>query len=140
MLPDYLILFPLPISIFFTIKYILAAFRNQIQPNTVTWTVWAISSLLSFSAAISSGNNILQLFTTFTSGFFPLLTVLSLIIIHRGRFKLSKLDFGCIFLAFVGLALWKTLGDPIFAFSAGLLADMAGFLPTIIKTVKDPKS
>jgi hypothetical protein len=35
-------------------------------------------------------------------------------------------------LAFVGLVLWKTLGDPIFAFSAGLLADMAGFLPTVI--------
>jgi hypothetical protein len=106
----------------------------------VTWTVWAISSLLSFSAAISSGNNFLQIFTTFTAGFFPLLTVLSLIVIHKGRFKLSSLDFSCIFLALVGLVLWKYLDNPIFAFSAGLLADMIGFFPTIIKTIKDPKS
>jgi hypothetical protein len=109
MFPEYIILFPLPISIFFTIKYIKSAFQNQIQPNIVTWTVWAISSLLSFSAAFSLGNNFLQIFTTFTAGFFPLLTVLSLIIIHKGRFQLSKLDFSCIFLALLGLAFWKTL-------------------------------
>jgi hypothetical protein len=140
MLPEYITLLTLPISILFTIKYIIAAFQNQIQPNIVSWSVWSVSSLLSFSAAFSLGSDFLQIFSTFTAGFFPLLTVLSLIIIHKGKFKLSKLDFICIILALVGLVFWKTLGNPIFAYSAGLLADMIGFLPTILKTIKNPKS
>jgi hypothetical protein len=140
MLPEYITLFTLPVSILFTIKYITAAFQNRIRPNIVSWSVWSVSSLLSFTAAFISGSNFLQIFSTFTAGFFPLLTVLSLIIIHRGKFRLSKLDFVCIILALVGLVFWKTLGNPIFAYSAGLLADMIGFLPTIYKTIKDPKS
>ena len=140
MLPDYAVLFSLPISIFFTSKYIYSAYKDKIQPNIVSWIVWSVASLLSFASSFLSGTNFLQIFSTFTAGFFPFLTVIVLIIIHKGRFKLSKLDLVCFVLAILGLVLWKTLDNPIYAYIAGILADMFGFFPTIFKTLKEPKS
>ena len=143
MLPEYVILLPLPISIFFTFRYIYFAYIGKIQPNIVTWSVWAAASLLSFYAALSSGSGFLQIFTTFTSGFFPLLTVLVLIIAQKGKVSFTKFDIFSLIIAICGLVVWKVFDDPsyvVIAFLAGLFADMAGFMPTIIKTFKMPKS
>lgn len=139
MLPSYFVFLTLPVSIYYTLKYIQDTLSNKIQPNIVSWAVWATASLLSFFVALSTGIPFLELFSTFISGLVPLIIVLVLIFVNKGKFIFSKLDIFCFGLAILGLILWKILG-PIYGYGFGLLADMTGFVPTLVKTFKNPKS
>ena len=52
----------------------------------------------------------------------------------------NKLDIFCLVIAFLGIILWQTTANPVFALYASILADFFGMIPTIIKTYKHPET
>ena len=52
----------------------------------------------------------------------------------------TRLDLACLAVALLGLVGWQIVGDPLIALVFAIIADFIGFIPTFVKTYKDPNS
>jgi hypothetical protein len=138
MLPKFIILFLLPFYIYSTWKYLSSVHSGKTVPNLVTWGFWALAPIVSFLASVSTGVDPLSIFSTFTSGFFPL--VIFVYSVFRSRFilKFSSLDKLCLFTASMSLVVWYLTKDPFFALLLSIVTDLIAGLPLLINSYKNP--
>src|SRR5258708_25058492 len=120
-------------------SYLLDAIRGKIQPNKVSWLLWAIAPLVAFAAEISQGVGI-QAFTTFIVGFVPLIIFIASFANKKAEWKLSKLDIICGLLSLLGIIMWFTTKVGNIAILFSILADGLAAVPTIVKSYSHPES
>lgn len=119
--------------------YIKETIQGKIQPNKVTWFLWAVAPLVAFAAEISQGVGILSL-ATFMVGFVPLI-VFGASFLHKGAaWKLSYFDMVCGFLSIVGILLWYITRVGNLAILFSIFADLLAAVPTIVKSYHFPES
>jgi hypothetical protein len=121
------------------LSYLRDTLKGNIQPNKVSWFVWALAPLIAFFATIQQGVGI-QSLLTFMVGFNPLLIFLASFVNKKAYWKLTKLDFLCGILAILGLILWQITAIGNIAILFGILADLLAGVPTIIKSYKSPET
>ncbi len=120
-------------------SYLLDTIRGKIQPNKVSWLLWAIAPLVAFAAEISQGVGI-QAFTTFIVGFVPLIIFIASFANKKAEWKLSKLDIICGLLSLLGIIMWFTTKVGNIAILFSILADGLAAVPTIVKSYSHPES
>ena len=120
-------------------RYIWLTLRGRVQPNRVTWFLWALAPMIAFAAELQQGVG-LQSILTFMVGFGPLLILIASFVGRRSTWKLTRFDMTCGVLSLLGLALWAVTrhGDVAIIFS--ILADGLAAVPTIVKAYRDPES
>lgn len=117
--------------------YVLLKPGSTLRPNRASWFVWWLIDVSGVAALIAAGSyKAVPMFAAFSLGSIFVL-ILS---IKRGEGGFSKLDVGCVITAVVGLGLWAISGKPLLAIIALMTAALAGTLPTIVKSWKDPRS
>lgn len=119
--------------------YVIATLKGKIQPNRVSWFLWALAPMIAFAAEIYKGVGI-QALMTFMVGFGPALVLLSSFAAKRAVWKLGVFDFICGGLSLVGLALWALTREGNVAISFSILADGLAALPTVAKSYKYPET
>lgn len=121
------------------ISYIKDTLQGKVQPNRVSWGLWAVAVSIAFTAEISQGVKI-QSLTTFIVGFVPLLIFLASFVNKKAYWKITKFDLLCGSLSLIGLLFWwiTKVGNVAIVFS--IFADLAAGIPTLIKSYKYPKS
>ncbi len=121
------------------LNYLIDTLRGRVQPNKVTWLLWALAPLIAFTAEMGQGVGLVSVIT-FLAGFFPLLIFLASFLNRKSRWKLTTFDFICGGLSVVGLLLWyiTRLGNIAITFS--ILADLLAGIPTLIKSFNTPQS
>lgn len=119
------------------LSYLIDTIKGKTKPNKISYGLWALASLIAFTAEISQGVGIHSLLT-FSVGFGPLIIFLASFVNKQAQWKLSGFDIGCGVLALVGLFLWwfTKVGNIAIAFS--IAADALAALPTIIKSYLYP--
>ena len=127
------------IGIIGTISYLKDTLTGKVQPNKVSWFLWAIAPLVAFGAEITQGVG-LQSLMTFMVGFGPLLIFIASFINKKSYWKIEKLDLLCGSLSIVGLILWgiTKIGNLAILFS--VLADGLASVPTVEKSWKAPET
>lgn len=114
-----------------------AILTGKARPHRTTRFVLFVIAILSTSALFAQQSFVAFIFSATilisTSATF----VLS---IKSGMGGISKLDLLCLFLAILGIGLWKTTNNPTIGLYAAILADFTGFIPTLVKTYKIPDS
>lgn len=120
-------------------SYLKDTIQGKVQPNRVTWFLWALAPLIAFTAQIQEGVG-LEAVLTFSVGFNPLLVFLASFLNKKAQWKLTKFDFICGGLSVLGLILWFITKDPIMAIVFAILADTLAALPTIVKSWKEPET
>jgi hypothetical protein len=120
-------------------SYLKDTLKGKVQPNKVSWLLWAIAPLVAFAAELSQGVGI-QSLTTFIVGFIPLVVLIASFTSKKAEWKLSKLDVICGVFSFLGIILWFTtkVGNVAILFS--IIADGLAAIPTIIKSYYHPES
>lgn len=121
------------------IKYLIETIQGKIQPNKVSFLLWALAPLIAFAAEIKQGVGI-QALLTFSVGFGPLLIFFASFINKKADWKLGPFDFICGALSLIGLFLWYITKNGNIAIIFALLADGLASLPTIVKTYHYPET
>lgn len=121
------------------ISYIKDTIQGKIQPNRVSWGLWALAVAIAFSAEVSQGVGI-QSLATFMVGFTPLLIFLASFVNKKAYWKLTKFDLLCGALSIIGLILWfvTKIGNIAILFS--IFADLMAGVPTLVKSYKFPET
>ncbi len=123
------------IELLATARYIHAVLRGETRPSRASWLIWAPLAWLTLAGSVEAG-------ATATSAKLAAsalgVTAIAAAALVRGTGGLKPSDVVCFSLAGCGLGLWMTSGDPVHGLSMFLLADLAGALPTLRDTWRDP--
>ncbi len=117
------------------VPYIRSILRGETKPHRTTRLVYLAIGLLTTLSLLAAGDRV--------AIWISAVSLLQAIILFflgltYGVGGWSKTDLLCLTLACVGIFAWQTTKDPLLGLYFGILADLAGTIPTIIKTWHDP--
>ena len=121
------------------LAYLIATLHGKAKPNPVSWLLWSVVPLITFTAGISAGIGT-DMIITLAAGISPLLVFCAAIYKQPKSFKLQGLNLVCVIVASIGILLWPTTQNPEIAIAILILADLFSSLPTIIKARKKPST
>jgi hypothetical protein len=118
-----------------TVPYIVETIPGNTKPRIVTWLTWTLLTGVAGAASLSAGQ--------FGAAVFALLgTVATSAVVVAGlRFgdrSFTTLDLFCLAGGLLGLLLWLSLDNPIFAIWAAILIDFVGLVPTLVHAWTQP--
>lgn len=115
--------------------YVHAIFARGVRPQRMTRLLMMVITALSF-AALAVAHDVPGALLAFTS-FLPAI-VLWVVSLKRGMGGSDPLDYICLALCCVGLALWLVSGDSFLGLVLSVVADVVACVPSFIKTIKLP--
>ena len=127
------------LGLFGSLRYAAATVAGRVQPNLVTWSLWAAAPLIAFAAQLDAGVG-LPAVPTLSAGLGPLIVVVASLASPGRRARLGPFDLACGATAVVALAVWLGLGQAPVAVFIAVAADGVAALPTILKAWRDPWS
>lgn len=134
---NILIILSVLLALFGYAVYFVSILNGKAKPHRTTRLVIFIISSLSTASLFAQGNRV----AIWLSGVFAVSSlVIFLLSIKYGIGGFSKLDISCFVIAIFGIGLWVYTKNPVLALFSSIVADFTGYLPTIIKSYKLPKS
>lgn len=121
------------------ISYLVDTIKGKVQPNRVSWFLWAVAPLIAFTAQIQQGVGI-QSLATFIVGFIPLVIFIASFVNKEAEWKITRLDMICGLLSVGGLILWYITKVGNVAILFAILADGLAAIPTIVKSYYYPET
>jgi len=117
--------------------YLYDILKGKTKPQRVTWFIWGVLSTIAFisQAQLNGGWSLLFVGLNALGGI--LVFLLSL---HYGVGGWTRLDKVALVVAFIGVIISLVIKQPIVALAGVVLADLAGLVPTIRKTLRNPES
>ena len=119
--------------------YVRSMLKGSVKPNRVSWALWSIAPMISFSASVSNGTGLAAV-PVFMAGFGPLIIFVASFAVKGGHWKLAKLDYSCGLLSVLALVFWAMTSDPNIAIGFSILSDTLASVPTIIKGWQYPET
>lgn len=139
MLPGYIVYISIITSIFCAYFYVRDIWQGKTKPNLASWFIWLLAPIIAGFVLLQDGAGVsaLPVFMAATS---PLLVMLSALIRKNAYWKLSTLDYVCLFLSLCALIAWVFLKQGVLATIFAILADGIAFIPTYVKSWKSPET
>jgi hypothetical protein len=119
--------------------YLLAVLRGRARPNLVSWSLWALTPMITVVAQVQSGAGI-EVAVTVALGLGPLAVCGAMIATGRAVIAPTTSDLLCGASALVGIVAWQLVGDPLLAIGFCIAADLMASVPTVRKSYRDPDS
>ncbi len=117
--------------------YVKSILRGISKPHRTTRLVYLIIGLLTTTSLLASGN--------MTALYISAASLIQSIILYGlsfrygiGGWEMSSIV--CLICALTGIAVWQITNNPLIGLYSGILADLFGSIPTIIKTINVPHS
>ncbi len=136
---EYWIYFGVFVQSIGTLTYAYLTLKGEVQPNRMTWFIWALAPMLAGGIAWYEGVGIVAL-PVFSAGFFPFIVFIASFFNPKAYWKLGTLDYIAGASALVALFFWAFLQSTSLAIILLVLANALAFFPTLIKAWKFPKS
>jgi hypothetical protein len=117
--------------------YFIAILKGQARPHRTTRFIFLFITALTTLSLFAQGNRValwLSVVSTFQS------IVIFGLSMKYGMGGRSKTDILCLIMAFVGIIAWQITKNPLAALYFSIAADFTGFLPTLIKTYRLPRT
>jgi hypothetical protein len=119
------------------VAYLLDTLKGRVKPNRVSFLLWSIAPFIAFAAQIKQGVG-LESLMTFSTGFLPLLILISSFVNKKAEWKITRFDLVCGILSVVGLLLWVVTRVGNVAIFFSIVADGLAAVPTLMKAYKYP--
>lgn len=117
--------------------YIIDTYKRKTSPHIFTWMIWSIIVLLAFFGQWSQGGGAGSWSTGVTGLIVIIITVLAL---RNKNTEISQSDKIFFVLAILAIIPWYLTKDPTLSVIMATAIDAFAFIPTIRKTIKNPKS
>lgn len=137
---QYLVLIGALCSIVFGSVYLISTIQGKVQPNKVTWLLWALSPMISVIATISATGFDWAILPVFMAGFMPMLVFIASLFNKSAYWQLNLLDYLCGIVAIFAIIIWHLTNDPILAIIFSILSDAIASVPTLHKAWFYPNS
>ncbi len=120
------------------LTYIVSILKNETQPHRMTKVIIFFVTALNFAGIVAVHGNMGALI--FTGMLLLQSVVITGLTLWKGVGGTSKIDYICLIIAIIGVIGWKLTGNPILGISFSILADLAAYVPTFIKTWQHPST
>jgi hypothetical protein len=120
-------------------SYVVQTVRGRIQPNRVTWFMWAAAPLLAFTVEIQYGVGLRSLMT-FMVGISPLAVFVASFVNRSAQWRVGALDYACGALSAAGTIGWLVTRTGLVALGASIAADLVAGIPTLVKAWRHPET
>lgn len=119
--------------------YLRDVHNKRVNPHILTWIGWAFVTALGGSAMLASGSQWIVVIL-FANSFLCVFIALYSIFEKVGIWSTTNWDYMFFGLGILGLILWQTFNMPILALICSIVADFSFGMPTMIKTIKNPRT
>lgn len=118
------------------VLYIKNVLQKKTRPHAFSWSVWGLLATIALFAQLTKGGGAGVFATALTAvGCF---VVAILAIIQKNK-QIIAFDWVILSGAILGVILWLTTKDPLFAVVCVTIADTLGFVPTFRKAYSKPE-
>ncbi len=120
------------------ILYAIDIVKGTTRPHVMTRFILFFILTLNFVSIVAADSNlgaVLYAGLSFTHS-----AILFGMSLWRGMGGKSKLDFACLGIAGVGIVGWQVTGNPLVGVWFAILADLAAYVPALIKTWHHPET
>lgn len=117
--------------------YSRSIFAHKARPHKVTRLIVWLASIAGILAVIHSSNLAGKIFAGI---FLARATYLLILAMMYGVGGASRLDRICLVIGALAVAMYVVTGSGLLAISFGVLSDLIGYVPTFVKTWRDPTS
>ena len=117
------------------IFYSKSIFAHKAKPHKVTRLIVWLASLAGILAVLHSNNLSGKIFAAI---FLARASYLLVLAVMYGVGGASRLDRLCLVIGILALVIYVVTGSGLLAVSFGVLSDLIGYIPTFVKTWRDP--
>ncbi len=117
--------------------YIRDIFRGNTKPHTYTWIIWSIVTAIGFLGQWYTGGGAGSWATGVTACYCFIILFLCF---KYGTSDITKFDLLCLVLAITSIVPWLFSHNILWSVILATITDLLGFLPTIRKTWRAPRS
>lgn len=117
--------------------YIIDTIRGKTKPHIFTWIIWSIITLLAFFGQWAKGGGAGSWGTGIT---WVMAILITLFAIKKGVRDITLSDKVFFIGALLAIIPWYLTKDPTISVIIAATIDFSAFVPTIRKTIKNPKS
>lgn len=117
--------------------YVIDTYRKKTTPHIFTWLIWSFVSSIAFLGQVAKGGGPGSWSTGVTTVVIILVTLLTLRNKKTDITLSDKILFG---FALVAIIPWYFTKDPTLSVIIATIIDACAFIPTIRKTLRNPKS
>lgn len=136
-----LILIAAGLALVGNIPYLIDVIKKRVKPHPYSWFVWSIVSMVTLIGGIQKGAGLAAIAIAASEVFTILIFIFALRNGIRDSFKdIQKKDTIFLVVALLGLIPWFVTKDPTISVIVVVCIDLVAFVPTLIKTYKDPES
>lgn len=136
-----LILIAAGLALVGNIPYLIDVIQKRVKPHPYSWFVWSIVSMVTLIGGIQKGAGLAALAIAASEVFTILIFLFALRNGIKDSFKnVAKKDTIFLVIALLGLIPWFITKDPTISVVVVVCIDLVAFIPTLIKTYKDPES
>jgi len=115
--------------------YIIDILKGKTHPHAFSWFTWGLPCGIVYAAQYLSGGGAGAWTTAMTAFACTFIFILSL---FYGERNITKLDWTSLFIALFSILLWIIVKDPLGSVILITIIDVAGFVPTIRKSILKP--
>lgn len=119
------------------VVYIRSILKGESKPHRTTRFVLLLITCLSTAALIAAHDRVAVWLAAVSALQSIMIFGLSL---KHGMGGWKKLDITCLLIAVVGIVLWQTTKNPVFALYFAIFADFVGMVPALVKTYRLPET
>jgi len=136
-MPSVFIVISSLLALISPIVYSIAIFKGEAKPHRTTRLVLLLITSLTTASLFAQKNQV----AIYLAGVSTIQSIMIFTLsLKRGMGGWSKTDLSCLFIALIGIVLWKVTENPVVALYCAIGADFAGMIPALIKTSKFPKT
>ncbi|PJA37116.1 hypothetical protein CO181_04855 [candidate division WWE3 bacterium CG_4_9_14_3_um_filter_43_9] len=136
-MPSVFIIISSLLALISPIVYSIAIFKGEAKPHRTTRLVLLLITSLTTASLFAQKNQV----AIYLAGVSTIQSIMIFTLsLKRGMGGWSKTDLSCLFIALIGIVLWKVTENPVVALYCAIGADFTGMIPALAKTYKFPKT
>ena len=139
MLPSWVSIAMLPVTLMFSLGAARAAWRGTFQLNLVTWGLWATVPVIAAAAALAEGSG-LSAVSVLATGLGPALILGAGLMGRATKWAVTRADLVCGALAVAAAVGWLATGVGLVAVVLAVAADGLAAMPTVHKAWRYPRT
>ena len=108
------------------------------RPNLVSWSIWLFAVSISMAAQMSAGAT--WSLAVVASAVIMDGTIVLFALFGYGYTKFGRVEGICLALSLSAIILWQLTSNPLIALVFSISADAIAYIPTFVKSYRDPSS
>ena len=137
MFPEQIIIIGVLINLLCSFWYIKNILKGDTKPNPVSWFIWSLAPFVGVFLQLKAGAS-WSVMSVFMAGFAPLLVVIFTLLKRNAFWKIRTLDIVCGIFSVLALVIYIMTSNLWVSIIFAIASDFLAYIPTFIKTWKNP--